>query len=58
MVYEPTNISGGGHHLEPTMIQDGAQKRLRSAAEHKWLNSMVYARYTELVNAVYKPCNL
>jgi len=43
-----------------TTLQDGAPKIAR--LPYRWLNSMVYGRYNELVNGgyfmVYKPTNI
>ena len=36
----------------------GSRSLLRSVAEHKWLNSMVYGSYNELVNGGYQPTNI
>ena len=34
------------------MMQDGAPSRVRVQLPYKWLNSVVYCRYNELVNGV------
>ena len=52
-----------GWLISGTILQGGATSRARVAKlVYKWLNSMVYGRYNELVNGgfvmVYKPTNI